>query len=208
MWHAYLPDVGPGQLYGYRVHGPCAPAAGIGSTRPSCCSTPTRGASTARSLRRALQSATESARTAGRARAGRARLGAEAPHGVVVDHAFDWGDDRRRAPPGRARVIYEVHVKGFTQQHPDVPEELRGTYLGLASDPAIEHLQRLGVTAVELLPVHQFVNDRHLVERGLTNYWGYNSIGFFAPDQRFAAGDEQVAEFKTMVKRLHAPASR
>ena len=128
----------------------------------------------------------------------------ETPRGVVVDNAFDWGDDRQLKTAWEGTVIYEVHVKGFTQRHPDVPEELRGRYGGLASDPAIEHLQRLGVTAVELMPVHQHVNERHLVERGLTNYWGYNTIGFFAPDHRFASGDEPEVEFREMVRRLHA----
>ena len=108
------------------------------------------------------------------------------PKCVVVDTRFDWGDDRPPHIPWHRTVIYEAHVKGMTMRHPDVPEELRGTYLGLASPPILDHLQRLGVTAVELMPVHQFVDDRHLLERGLTNYWGYNSIGFFAPDVRYA----------------------
>ncbi|MCP4224349.1 MAG: glycogen debranching enzyme GlgX, partial [Actinomycetia bacterium] len=118
---------------------------------------------------------------------------------------FSWGDDRAPRTPWHRTVIYECHVKGLTQLHPEVPEELRGTYLGLAMDPVLDHLLALGVTAVELMPVHHFVADRRLVEQGLTNYWGYNSIGFMAPDVRYATGSlgQQVSEFKTMVKRLH-----
>ena len=121
----------------------------------------------------------------------------------VVDTAFTWGEDRPPRTPWDETVIYELHVKGFTKRHPNIPEELRGTYAGLASAPAIEHLKRLGVTAVELMPVHSFVDDKHLVDKGLKNYWGYNSIGFFAPDIRYSATGS-IGEFKTMVKRLHS----
>nr|WP_205707000.1 glycogen debranching protein GlgX [Kineococcus vitellinus] len=129
------------------------------------------------------------------------------PRGVVVEESFDWGDDRAPRTPLEDSVVYEVHVKGFTKTHPDVPEEIRGTYAGLAHPAAVEHLTALGVTAVELLPVHQFVQDSHLSEKGLRNYWGYNSIGFFAPHNEYSAsgdGGTQVAEFKEMVKALHA----
>jgi glycogen operon protein len=130
------------------------------------------------------------------------------PKSVVVDNAFTWEDDRPPRTAWNRTVIYETHVKGMTIRHPDVDPALRGTYLGLASEPVIEHLLSLGVTAVELLPVHHFVVDRHLAERGLTNYWGYNSIAFFAPDIRYASAGarygQQVYEFKTMVKKLHA----
>ncbi len=122
---------------------------------------------------------------------------------MVVNPAFVWGRDTQLRTPWSRTLIYEVHVKGFTIRHPDVPPEQRGTYDGLASFPAIEYLQRLGVTAVELLPVHHHVDDRRLVERGLSNYWGYNTIGFFAPDARYSATGEPVSEFKSMVKRLH-----
>ena len=128
------------------------------------------------------------------------------PKSVVVDPAFTWGDDRPLRTPWHLTVIYEAHVKGFTIRNPAVPKPLRGTYAGLASPASIEYLRRLGVTAVELMPVHHFVHDRHLVERGLTNYWGYNTIGFFAPDSRYGSEGvrgEQVREFKTMVKTLH-----
>jgi glycogen operon protein len=127
------------------------------------------------------------------------------PKCVVVDESFPWGDDRPLEIPWNRTVIYECHVRGLTILHPGVPEELRGTYLGLASEPVIEHLQALGVTAIELLPVHHSVSERHLTKLGLTNYWGYNTLGFFSPDERYAIGKrgEQVSEFKTMVKALH-----
>jgi isoamylase len=131
---------------------------------------------------------------------------ASMPKCIVTDDSFDWEDDRRPHVPLQETVVYEVHVKGFTKQHPDVPEELRGTYAGLASDAAIAHLTDLGVTSVELLPVHQFVQDDTLKDKGLSNYWGYNSIGFFAPHNEYSASGqagEQVAEFKGMVKALH-----
>ena len=128
------------------------------------------------------------------------------PKSVVIDSAFTWEDDRPLNVPYNRTIIYECHVKGMTMRHPDVPKHLRGTYLGLCSDPMLEYFQTLGVTALELLPVHQFVVDRHLAERGLTNYWGYNSVGFFAPDVRYATRGlgNQVYEFKSMVKTLHA----
>ena len=130
-----------------------------------------------------------------------------APLAVVIDPAFTWGDDRAPLRPWHETIIYEVHVKGFTKLHPDVPEEIRGTYAGLTSPAAIDHLKSLGVTAVELLPVFQRSDDRHLVDKGLVNYWGYNTLAFFAPDQNYAAAstaDETVKEFKTMVRGLHA----
>jgi glycogen operon protein len=128
------------------------------------------------------------------------------PKCVVIDSAFTWGDDRPLGIPMHESILYELHVKGFTTRHPEIPPALRGSYAGLATPAAIAYLQELGVTAVELMPVHQFVADRHLVERGLTNYWGYSSIGFFAPDVRYAASGrlgQQVTEFKTMVRTLH-----
>src|SRR5262249_45837409 len=129
------------------------------------------------------------------------------PRGVVIDPAFDWGSDRPPNTPLHESIIYEMHVKGFTQQHPEIPEHLRGTYAGLASPAAVAYVQSLGITAVELLPVHHHVDDRALVERKLTNYWGYNTLGYFAPDARFSSSGaygEQVREFKAMVKTLHA----
>lgn len=126
---------------------------------------------------------------------------------VVIDPAFDWGDDRLPGTPVHETVIYEAHVKGLTKRHPEIPEEIRGTYRGLAHPATLEHLSRLGITAVELMPVHQLVHDAHLVERGLRNYWGYNSIGYFAPHDEYASErnlGQQVSEFKRMVKALHA----
>src|SRR4029453_14070048 len=125
---------------------------------------------------------------------------------VVVDSAFDWAGDRPPATPWHRTVLYEAHVKGLTARHPELPPAVRGTYAGLAGAPVIESLRALGVTAVELLPVHHAVSERALVARGLTNYWGYNSIAFFAPDARFAASGSrggQVTEFKAMVRALH-----
>lgn len=128
------------------------------------------------------------------------------PKGVVVHDDDDWAEDRRPKTPWADSVIYELHVRGFTKLHPGIPEELRGTYAGLAHPAAIGHLRRLGVTAVELLPVHQFAHEDHLLRRGLHNYWGYNSIGYFAPHADYSAsgtGGQQVGEFKRMVRALH-----
>ena len=125
----------------------------------------------------------------------------------MIDSAFTWGNDRPPHVPWAQTFIYECHVKGLTMRHPNVPRELRGTYLGIASDPIIDHLTDLGVTAIELMPVHQFIVERHLLEKGLSNYWGYHSIGFFAPDTRYTSSKrpgDQVSEFKTMIKRLHS----
>ena len=125
------------------------------------------------------------------------------PKCKVIDPAFDWGDDRHPDTAWNDTIIYELHVKGFTALHPDIPAALRGTYSGLASVPAIAHLKQLGVTAVELMPVHCFVDDRHLLERGLRNYWGYNSWGFSCPTGAMPRPTDAVNEFKTMVKTLH-----
>lgn len=205
IWHVYLPDVRPGQLYGYRVYGPYAPEQGHRFNPQKLLLDP---------YAKALSSIVQwndalFGYTLGDAAADLSRDDRDSapfvPKSVVVDSAFAWGDDRPPRIPWSKTVIYECHVKGMTQLHPDVPEKLRGTYLGLASDPIIDHLKRLGVTAIELMPVHQFITERHLAEAGLTNYWGYHSIGFFAPDVRYATGwmGEQVDEFKTMVKRFH-----
>jgi len=128
------------------------------------------------------------------------------PKSVVVDGTFDWGDDARPDVPLANSIIYEVHVKGFTMRNPDVPEDVRGTYAGIASDASIAHFKKLGVTAIELLPVHDFLDEDRLVEKGLRNYWGYSTTNFFSPAARYACTDDggQVAEFKSMVKTLHA----
>ena len=206
VWHVYLPEGRPGFLYGYRVDGPYEPAAGHRFNPRKLLLDP---------YARAIAGAIEWSDAIFGYRVGdpEADLSRDdrdsapfVPKSVVVDSAFTWGDDRRLKTPWHLTVIYEAHVKGFTARNPAVPKELRGTYAGLASPASIHYLRRLGVTAVELMPVHQFVRDRHLVERGLTNYWGYNTIGFFAPDSRYASEGvrgEQVREFKQMVKALH-----
>ena len=178
IWHCYLPDARPGQLYGYRVHGPQEPDHGHRFDPSKVLLDPY-----AKLIK-------------GKVSAGLGRC-------QVVDTAFSWGEDRPPRIPWQDTVLYELHVKGFTQLHPEVPEQLRGTYAGLATAPAIRHLKTLGATAVELLPVHCFVDEKHLLQHGLRNYWGYNSIGFFAPDLRYSATGT-LGEFKTMVKKLHA----
>jgi len=205
VWHAYLPDVRPGQLYGYRVHGPWDPEAGQRFNAAKLLVDPY-----ARAITDSMRWADSAyGYTMGDPAADLARdhwnSAPFVPRSVVVDTTFPWEDDRPPRTPWSRTVIYECHVKGMTARHPDVPERLRGTFLGLASDPIIAHLTELGVTAVELLPVHHAVTSRTLAERGLCNYWGYDTLGFFAPDPRFATRThgEQVAEFKSMVKRLH-----
>ncbi|MGH7699761.1 MAG: glycogen debranching protein GlgX, partial [Gemmatimonadales bacterium] len=205
VWHAYLPDVRPGQCYGYRVHGPYAPTEGHRFNPAKLLLDPYARAISGTIRWRdelhgyAIGDPAEDLAPDGRDSAG------GVPKALVVDPSFVWGDDRPPCVPWSRTVIYECHVRGLTMRHPDVPPHERGTYLGLASDPVIEHLRALGVTTVELLPIQHYVAERLLVERGLTNYWGYNTIGFFAPDVRYATGarGQQVSEFKTMVKRLH-----
>jgi len=207
-WHGYLPNVVPGQRYGYRVYGPWNPAEGHrcnpakllldpyakavdGEVKWDEAVFPYRFADPEGPLNDA-----DSARFM--------------PRSVVINPFFDWGNDHLLRTPRHETVIYEVHVKGFTRRHPDVPPDLRGTYAGLAHPAAIRYLKRLGVTAVELLPVHQFIHDKELVDRGLRNYWGYNSVSYLAPHNDYAAGlrdgghlGQQVQEFKQMVKTLH-----
>jgi glycogen operon protein len=207
VWHAYLPDVLPGQLYGYRVHGPYEPAAGHRFNPNKLVLDPY-----VRSIGRELRWADEL--FGYRVGDPGADLSLDerdsapfAPLGVVIDPAFTWGDDRPPRTPWYRTLIYELHVKGFTQLHPRVPEKLRGSYAGLSSEPAIQHLRDLGVTAVELLPVHHFVNDRSLTTKGLANYWGYNTLAYFAPEPRYVATgipQDAVQQFKTMVRALHA----
>jgi glycogen operon protein len=206
VWHVYLPGAGPGTLYGYRAHGPHEPAAGLRYNPAKLLVDP---------YAKAISGEIDLAGPIFSYRQGAAeddlspdeRDSAPAmPRSVVVDGAFDWGDDRRPATPWHRSVIYEVHVKGFTARHPEVPPELRGTYAGFAHPAAIRHLKELGITAVELLPVHEYVDDPFLQAKGLTNYWGYSTLGFFAPEQKYARGSrgEQVTEFKQLVKALHA----
>jgi isoamylase len=207
VWHGYLPDVEPGQLYGYRVHGPYDPAKGhrFNSNKiildPYCkaIGRDLKWDDTLFSYRVGDPNADLSFDDRDNA--------AFAPLGSVIDTAFTWGDDRAPRIPWHKTLIYEGHVRGLTMRHPEVPEERRGTYAGVASEAIIEHLLSLGVTAVELLPVHYHLNDRHLVERGLTNYWGYNTLNYFAPHVEYASRKsprKSVQEFKTMVRSLHA----
>jgi len=206
-WHCYLPGVGPGQRYGYRVHGPYDPEAGHRFNPAKLLIDP---------YAKAIDGPVDYAAAnvfpyAGDG--GDADLHADGeddrdaiPKCVVVDPSFDWEDDRRPERPWSETVIYELHVKGFTKLNEHVREDLRGTYAGLASEPAIEYLRALGVTAVELMPVHHIADEPHLVARGLSNYWGYSSIGYLAPHALYAATGrrgEQVREFKGMVKALH-----
>ena len=204
VWHCYLPGVQPGQRYGFRVHGPYAPKAGIRCNPHKLLLDP-------------YAKAVEGSMDWDEACFGYrfddpAKMNSldSAPHtmkSVVVNPFFDWGSDRHPETPYHESVIYEAHVRGLTKTHPDVPEQLRGTYAGIAHPATINHLTRLGVTAVELMPVHQFVQDHTLVERGLSNYWGYNTIGFLAPHNAYSAAGQlgqQVPEFKQMVKTLHA----
>ena len=202
-WHAYLPTIGPGQRYGFRVHGPWDPAAGLRCNPAKLLLDPYAKAIEGRLVPPPSALAYEPGDEA------TAEVTDSSPQmakSVVHNPYFDWSSERRPDRPLHEWVIYELHVKGFTATHPGIPEGLRGTYAGLAHPAAIEHLVDLGVTTVELLPVHQFVHDSHLVEKGLSNYWGYNTIGFFAPHNEYAAqGDrgQQVTEFKAMVRALH-----
>jgi isoamylase len=201
VWHGYLPDARPGMLYGYRVYGPYDPANGHRFNHHKLLLDPY-----ARALAGKLR--WTDAQYGYRIGSPREDLvfdrrdnASAMPKCVVVESAFTWGRDERPAVPWTDTVFYELHVKGFTVQHPGVPPALRGTFAGLASPAVVDYLRDLGVTTLELLPVHAFVDDRRLVEQKLRNYWGYNSIGFFAPEQRYLQNDP--SEFKTMVKHLH-----
>jgi glycogen operon protein len=203
IFHCYLPEARPGLLYGYRVHGPYKPEQGHRFNPHKLLIEPY-----AKHLEGPLR--WSDAHFAYRIGSRREDLSfdrrdnaAGMPKCRVVDPAFTWGDDRPPRIPWHDMVIYELHVRGFTMRHPDVPEPLRGTYAGLSTAPVIEYLKRLGVTTIELMPVHSFVDDRHLLERGLRNYWGYNTIGFFAPEARYSASG-RISEFKTMVKTFHS----
>jgi glycogen operon protein len=206
IWHVYVPKLKPGQLYGYRVYGPYDPQNGHRFNPNKLLIDPY-----ARAISGSVEwhdsifgyelgspeedlsfSETDSA--------------PYVPKSVVIDPLFDWGNDKAPKIPYHRSIIYEAHVKGLTQLHPDVPDDIRGTYLAIAHPAIIQYLKDLGITAIELMPVHHFVNDGFLRAKGLTNYWGYNTIGFFAPDIRYSKGNylgEQVTEFKTMVKELH-----
>ncbi len=209
-WHCYLPGVGPGQSYGYRVFGRWAPEEGMRFNPAKLLVDPyakaIRGGvdwAAANTLPYVPDPDNEDADLEPDDEDSAPAM----PRSVVIDDRFDWGEDRQPRRPWSEMVIYETHVKGFTKLHPDVREDLRGTYAGLASDAAVEYLRDLGVTAVELLPVHHIIDESFLVDRGLSNYWGYSSIGYLAPHSGYAATGrqgEQVSEFKGMVKALHA----
>jgi isoamylase len=206
VWHVYLPEVRAGQFYGYRVHGPYEPQQGHRFNPAKLVLDPY-----AKAITRTIR--WSDALFGYRIGDPEADLSSDdrdsapnMPKCVVVDPAFSWGNDIPPAIPWHKTIIYELHVKGFTMRHPAVPPELRGTYAALTCPEVIDYLKGLGISAVELMPVHQFIADKHLEDRGLTNYWGYNSIGFFAPDARYASSGvtgEQVAEFKSMVRALH-----
>jgi glycogen operon protein len=203
VWHGYLPDVGPGQRYGYRVHGPYEPAEGH-RCNPAKLLLDPYGKAVDGQVR--WHEALFGYRFGDPARINTADSAPYMPTNVVINPFFDWGDDRPPRTPYHGTVIYEAHVRGLTLRHPDIPPDQRGTYAGLAHPAVIEHLTRLGVTAVELMPVHQFVPEHELVDRGLTNYWGYNTIAFLAPHNGYAAASTpggQIGEFKAMVKALH-----
>jgi isoamylase len=202
VWHGYLTDIVPGQLYGYRVHGPYEPERGMRFNAHKLLIDPY-----ARMLAGRL--VWSDAHFGYRTGSPRADLSFDRrdnargmPKAVVLDEAFTWGTDRRPSVPWEDTIIYEAHVKGLTQQREDVPPGLRGSFRALGTPAIVDHLKRLGVTAVELLPIHAYLDDRHLVLRGLSNYWGYNTIGFFAPEPRYAP-DHTLDAFRSTVSRLH-----
>jgi glycogen operon protein len=207
VWHVFLPDAKPGQLYGYRIEGPWAPNEGHRFNPAKLLLDPY-----AKAISGSVKWGDEmfgyqmgSGDDADLNRDDRDNA-ALMPKSVVIDPAFDWGKDRRPRTPLSQTLIYEIHVKGFSRQMPSVPEKLRGTYAGLATPEAIRYFKSLGVTAVELLPVHQHIDSKHLLDKGLVDYWGYNTIGFFAPEPKYSSSGDtggQVAEFKAMVKALH-----
>lgn len=206
VWHCYLPGVKPGQLYGYRVHGPFKPEEGLRFNPSKLLIDP---------YAKAIQGrvdwkATVFAYRPGDATADLSRDDQDdswgIPKGVVIDPFFDWDGDRPPSIPWKDTIIYELHVKGFTARHPDIPEKKRGCYAALATKAARSYLKSLGITSIELLPVHDFLDDKHLVDKGLHNYWGYNTTNFFSPSAGYSSSGDtggQVTEFKHMVKALH-----
>ncbi|ABD69882.1 Glycogen debranching enzyme GlgX [Rhodoferax ferrireducens T118] len=203
IWHCYLPEARPGLAYGYRVHGPYKPEEGH-RFNPNKLLVDPYAKDLIGQLRwgDALYGYTIGSKREDLSfdRRDSAPL---VPKSRVVEPAFTWGDDRRPTVPWQDMVIYELHVRGFTMTHPEVPAQLRGTYAGLGCAPVVDYLKRLGVTTIELLPVHSYVSERHLAIKGLSNYWGYNTLGFFAPERRYSASGN-VKEFKTLVKTLHS----
>ncbi len=206
VWHCYLPDVRPGQLYGYRVHGPYEPQSGHRFNPYKVILDPYAKAIGRRVSWSDAMFGYEIGDPEEDLSYDTRDNAAFAPLAAVIDPAFDWKADRPPNIPWHRTLIYELHVKGFTKKHPQVPEALRGTYAGLAHDSVIKYLKELGITTVELMPIHHHINDRHLVEKGLSNYWGYNKLSYFAPDVGYASSSlpqEGVLEFKRMVCDLH-----
>jgi isoamylase len=204
VWHGYVPGLHPGTDYGYRVSGPYQPERGHRFNPAKLLVDPYAKAITAGPVWDDSLFGYRVARKPNDLTFDTRDSAPFAPRSRVIDPAFDWDGDRPPKTPWNETIIYELHVKGFTQRHPDIPAEIRGTYAGLAHPAAIAHLKALGVTAVELMPVHHRITTRPLADRGLSDYWGYNTIGFFAPDRRFAAaGADPVREFKAMVRALH-----
>jgi isoamylase len=207
VWHGYLPDILPGQLYGYRIYGPYEPNAGHRFNPAKVLLDPY-----AKAIGRPVSWAPEMLPyPVGHAEQDLVRddrdNAAFAPLGTVIDASFTWGDDRSPRTPWHKTIIYETHVKGYSKLRQELPERLRGTYAGLATERSLRYLQSLGVTAVELMPVHHHVNDWTLKQKGLSNYWGYNTLGFFAPEPAYASmksPEDSVREFKRMVRSLHA----
>lgn len=207
IWHIYLPDLKPGQKYGFRVYGPYNPAEGHRFNHHKLLIDPY-----AKAIAGAIKwhesifgydLESEEKDTSFNEQDSAPYI----PKSVVIDSSFDWGDDKKPNTLYHKTIIYETHVKGFTISHKEIPEDIRGTYAAIGHPITIKYLQELGVTAIELMPIHQFVNDGHLQDNGLNNYWGYNTIGFFAPDVKYSStgvNGEQVTEFKQMVKNLHA----
>ena len=207
VWHAYLPGLQPGQLYGYRVHGPYEPEKGHRFNHNKLLIDPYAKAIAGEVNWKTHVFGYQFENEQKDLSFDEQDSAPGTPKCVVIDPSFDWGNDRHPKTPWHRTVIYEAHVKGATKLHPAIPEELRGTYAGIASEPFINHLKDLGITAIELLPVHDFLNDKHLVDKGLSNYWGYNTTNFFSPTLRYVSKGnrgEQVREFKGMVKILHS----
>jgi isoamylase len=205
IWHVYVPDLKPGQFYGYRVYGPYEPEKGHRFNPNKLLSDPyAKALSGVLNWDRALfgyELENEQEDLSFNASDSAPFM----PKSIVIDSQFDWEGDTRPDIPYHDSIIYEAHVKGLTMMHKEVPEEIRGTYAAVAHPVTINYLKSLGITAIEIMPIHQFVADQHLLEKGLTNYWGYNTLNFFAPDARYSCHDngEQVNEFKNMVKELH-----
>ena len=205
VWHGYLPDVEAGQLYGYRIHGPFDPGAGHRFNANKIILDPyAKAVGRTWKWDDSLFGYPMGSDDLSRDERDNAAF---CPLGAVLDTAFTWGDDRPPRTPWHKTLIYEAHVRGTTMKHPEVAEERRGTYAGIASEPIINHLLDLGITAIELLPVHYHLDDRHLEARGLTNFWGYNTLNFFSPHPEYASRQsprKSVQEFKVMVRSLHA----